>query len=321
MSRTPVLQFTQVAFGYKPQKEVLSDVTFSLAPEEVVAVLGRNGAGKTTLIQLAMGMLFPQRGTIRAFGLDPRRDPVEIKRRIGYVAEEQPYPLDLSVRRVVSIHRRLFPKWDKVLETELRDRFSLHYGGRKIRTLTKDQARQLALICAICHRPELLVLDEPAGGLDPAARREILTLAMHLLNREGTAILHASHSPSEVERLGGRALVLEDGRVVLNESFDDLREEHSLAVIPHRTGWTTEKIAGVPGCSYVRLVGGEWRAVFPGSPAQTRQRIVQALGITEVTCTRASLEELFFDLLGETGRATEPDEAVLSTTRRPAGVR
>jgi ABC-2 type transport system ATP-binding protein len=320
MSRTPVLQFTQVAYGFTPQREVLSDVTFSLAAEEVVAVLGSTGAGKTTLMQLAMGMLFPQRGTIRAFGFDPRHDPIEIKRRIGYVAEE-PFPPDMTVGQVVKIHRRLFPAWDKALETELRDRYSLHYGGRKIRFLTTDQARQLALICALCHRPQLLILDEPASGLDPAARREILTTSMDLLNREGTSILHASHYLSDVERLGGRALVLQNGKVALDESFDDLREEHCLAVIPQRAGRTTEKIAAVPGCLHVVLVNGKWRAVFRGSPAQTDLRLKQELGITNGICTRASLEELFADLLGEARSAVGADEAILPTAGRRAGVR
>jgi ABC-2 type transport system ATP-binding protein len=321
MSRTPVLQFTQVAFGYKPQREVLSDVTFSLAPEEVVALLGRNGAGKTTLIHLAMGMLFPQRGTIRAFGLDPRRDPVEARQRIGYVAEGQQFPPEMKVGELLDFHRRLFPTWDVTLESELRDRFSLANHRPKIRTLSKGQARQLALICAICHRPQLLILDEPASGLDPAARNEILATSMHLLNREGTAILHSSHHLSEVERLGGRALVLQDGRVVLDESFDDLREEHCLAIIEHRAGWTSERIAGVPGCRHVRLADGQWRAVFRGSPGQTRQRIEQELGLADVPCTRASLEELFIDLLGGERRSVNADEAIFPPTGRPAGVR
>lgn len=320
MSRTPVLEFTQVAYGYTPQREVLSDVTFSLAPEEVVALLGSTGAGKTTLIRLAMGMLFPQRGSIRAFGLDPRQDPLEVKRLIGYVAEE-PFPPDMTVGQVVDIHRQLFPAWDKVLEIELRDRYSLHYGGRKIRFLTKDQVRQLALICALCRRPQLLILDEPATGLDPAARRDVLATSMYLLNREGTAILHSSHYLSDVERLGGRALVLQNGRVALDESFDDLREEHCLAVIPQRAGRTREKIASVPGCLHVALVDWKWRAVFRGSPAQTDQRLKQELGITDGICTRASLEALFADLLGEARRTVGADEAILPTSGRTAGVR
>jgi ABC-2 type transport system ATP-binding protein len=320
MSRTPVLQFTQVAYGYTPHREVLTDVSFSLAPEEVVALLGGTGAGKTTLIQLAMGMLVPQRGSIRAFGLDPLRDPLEVKSRIGYVAEE-PFPPDITVGQVVNIHRRLFPVWDKKRETELRDRYSLHYGGRKIRFLKKDQVRQLALICAICHRPQLLILDEPAGGLDQATRREILTMSMDLLNREGTAILHSSHYLSDVERLGGRALVLRNGRVALDETFDDLREVHCLAVIPHRAGCTTEKIAAVPECLHVALADGQWRAVFRGSPVQTDRRLAEELGITDVICTRASIEELFIDLLGEARRSVGADEAILPTSGRTAGVR
>ena len=109
--------------------------------------------------------------------------------------------------------------------------------------------------------------------------------------------------------------------MALDESFDDLREEHCLAVIPQRAGRTTERIAAVPGCLHVSLVDGQWRAVFRGSPAEIDRRLKQQLGITEAICTRASLEEMFADLLGEARRSVSADEAILPTSGRTAGVR
>ena len=110
------------------------------------------------------------------------------------------------------------------LERQLLDRFGLA-SGSKIKQLSKGQARQVALLCAVCHRPELLILDEPAGGLDPAARREFLETSIQLLNREGTAILFSSHHMADVERIGGRVVLLDEGKVRLDQRSTRLRED------------------------------------------------------------------------------------------------
>src|SRR5258705_12536234 len=110
-----------------------------------------------------------------------------------------------SSAELIAFHRYLFPLWDSGLERQLLERFSLSTASR-IKSLSKGQARQVALLCAVCHRPELLLLDEPAGGLDPAARREFLETSLQLLNREGTAILFSSHHMTDVERISGRGL-------------------------------------------------------------------------------------------------------------------
>jgi ABC-2 type transport system ATP-binding protein len=178
-----------------------------MSPGEVVGIIGRNGAGKTTLIRIAMGMLFPNAGSVRVFGLSPTVDPVAVKKRIGYVAEEQVLPTGSSIAALIALHRYLFPAWDDELARELLDWFRLTVRA-KIGQLSKGEARQVALLCAVCHRPELLILDEPAGGLDPAARREFLETSIQLLNREGTAILFSSHYMNDVERLAGRVVLL-----------------------------------------------------------------------------------------------------------------
>jgi ABC-2 type transport system ATP-binding protein len=113
--------------------------------------------------------------------MDPRERPVELRRRVGYVAEDQILPPHMKVGEVLDLHRSLFPTWDAEMARRLADRFDLDPGER-IRTLSKGQARRVALLAAVAHRPELLLLDEPASGLDPAARREFLETSIHLLN-------------------------------------------------------------------------------------------------------------------------------------------
>jgi ABC-2 type transport system ATP-binding protein len=293
----PVLQFQNISRSFKKGVPVLNGVTFSLDEGEVVGLLGRNGAGKTTLIRIAMGMLFPHAGTVRVFGLSPTDEPVAVKKRIGYVAEDQVLPVGSSIAELIALHRYLFPRWDQVLERQLLDRFGLS-ATAKIGKLSKGQARQAALVCAVCHRPDLLILDEPAGGLDPAARREFLETSIQLLNREGTAILFSSHHMSDVERLGGRVVLLDEGKVRLDRQLDQIREEHCVAMIPRAAVPDSAAIENLPGCLRARPVFEDWHCVFQGTPDVVRLLLADQLGLPGVRCVSVPLEELFVELVG-----------------------
>jgi ABC-2 type transport system ATP-binding protein len=300
---TPVLDFRAIERSFKRNVPVLNGVTFALEAGEVAALLGRNGAGKTTLIRIAIGMLFPHAGSVRVFGESPTADPVGIKRRIGYVAEDQVLPAGSSIAELIALHRYLFPRWDGALERELLDRFALPPASR-IKHLSKGQARQAALLCAVCHRPDLLLLDEPAGGLDPAARREFLETSIQLLNREGTAILFSSHHMNDVERLGGRVILLDEGRVRLDEDLDRLREGVCVAMVPRASSPDATALERVPGCLRVRPVFDDWHAVFRGDPDAVQQSLKDALGVNGIRCARVPLEELFIEMVG--GNRGEP---------------
>lgn len=242
-----ILEFDSVVREYKRGIPVLDGVSFSLAEGEVVGLLGRNGAGKTTLIQIAMGLLYPQGGFVRVFGLSPTKDPVAVKKRIGYVAEDQVLPARSSIAELIAFHQYLFDRWDEELERQILERFGLARTS-KIGSLSKGQARAVALLCAVCHRPELLILDEPAAGLDPAARREFLEVAIRFLNREGATILFSSHYMNDVERIGGRVVMLDGGKVRIDSDLDRLREKYE------RT--TLEEL-------FVELVGGKQGRELP----------------------------------------------------------
>lgn len=107
---TSVLEFNNISRSYRKGVPVLDGVTFSVAPGEVVGLLGRNGAGKTTLIRIAMGMLFPHGGSVRVFGLSPTDEPVAVKKRVGYVAEDQVLPARLTIAELIDFHRYLFAR-------------------------------------------------------------------------------------------------------------------------------------------------------------------------------------------------------------------
>jgi ABC-2 type transport system ATP-binding protein len=292
-----VVEFANIHRSFKRGVDVLAGVDFSLVPGEVVGLLGRNGAGKTTLMRTAMGMLEPQKGSVKIFGLDPRKSPMEVKRRIGFVSEDQILPEFLKVEDVIKLHRGLFPTWDSDLERELSERFRIN-PGEKIKSLSKGQARQVALLCAVAHKPELLLLDEPAGGLDPMARREFLETSIRLLNETGTTILFSSHYMTDVERLADRIVMIHDGAVLIDNQLDELREGFSLALIPQEHKAKREDVLALEGCIAVRDRSDSLHAVFQLDPGESCAAIEKALGIADARCRAVALEEMFIEIVG-----------------------
>jgi ABC-2 type transport system ATP-binding protein len=292
-----VLEFNDVHRAYQRGSEVLRGISFSLEAGAVVGLLGKNGAGKTTLIRVAIGMIEAQTGIVKVLGLDPRKDALEVKRRIGYVSEDQVLPEFLSVGEVFRLHRGLFPTWDEGLERRLRERFALSPKS-KIKSLSKGQARQVALLCAVAHRPELLLLDEPAGGLDPSARREFLETSIQLLNEAGTTILFSSHHMTDVERMAGRIVMIHEGKLLLDNTLDDLREKYTLVLVPHGPDDRHMHLKGAAGCLSVRDQGEALHAIFSLEPERCRSVMERDLGIPNAYCTPIALEDMFIELVG-----------------------
>jgi ABC-2 type transport system ATP-binding protein len=292
-----VVQFENVHRAFTRGHDVLEGVSLSIGAGEVVGLLGKNGAGKTTLLNIAMGMIEAQQGSTRIFGLDPRRDAVEIKRRVGYVSEEQVLPGFLTVERTIDFHRSLFPSWDDSMAAEMLDRFGLAPSA-KIRTLSKGQARQVALICAVAHKPELLILDEPAGGLDPAARREFLETSIRLLNVAGSTILFSSHHMTDVERVAERVVMIHEGRILLDSELDRLRERYCVALVPYGPNITRDRLLGLESCIGVREREEALHAVFSLDPAACQAFLERDLRASGSRCTTAPLEEMFIELAG-----------------------
>ena len=295
-----ILELKGVHRSYVQGKPVLDGLDLDVAEGEVIGLLGQNGAGKTTLLRVALGLLEAQRGEVRVLGLDPRRQPVEVKRQVGYVSEDQVLPPFLRVDEVLDLHRRLFPTWDDDLARTLSSRFKMD-GRARIRQLSKGQARQVALLCAAAHRPRLLLLDEPAGGLDPATRREFLETAIGLLGEGGSTIVFSSHHMADVERMASRLVMLHEGQKWIDSSLDDMREGYCLALVPRGAGKTPRDLLAQPGCLSAREREDAVRAVFELDPDACRAQLERAFAVEGIHCAHLPLEEMFIELVG--GRA------------------
>jgi ABC-2 type transport system ATP-binding protein len=291
------LRFDEVRRAYTEGVNVLDGVSFEVEQGQVVGLLGKNGAGKTTLIRMAMGMIEPQAGSVQVLGMDPRARAVEVKRSVGYVPEDRILPPFLTVESVLALYRRLYPSWDAELARELTERFELPRGAR-IKTLSKGQARRVALLCAVAHRPRLLLLDEPASGLDPAGRREFLETSIRLLNETHTSILFSSHYMTDIERLADKIVMIHDGRVLIDNPLEELQEGFSLALLPRSNGLSRDRILELAHCVGVRERPGGFHAILRLAPFEARVEVEQDLGVTGARCQPIALEDMFVELAG-----------------------
>jgi len=192
------------------------------------------------------------------------------------------------------MHRGLFPSWDEEFERSLLQRFGVA-GNRRIADLSKGESRLVALLCAVAHRPELLILDEPGGGIDAAMRREFLEMAVALLAHEGSTIVFSSHHVSDVERLADRIVVVDAGKMALDGAMDELKENHCVLSVDGDAA-VGARLEDMPGCLRVRRVGGEIRAVFAAPSNAVEAQLAQTL--PGALCRAVPLEELFIELVG-----------------------
>jgi ABC-2 type transport system ATP-binding protein len=199
----------------------LDGVSFDVEAGEVVALLGPNGAGKTTLIEMLEGFLDPSSGAISVLGIDPRRGDRAWRARIGVVLQSTSIDPRLSAREALGVFAAPFPAPRPIGEVlELIDLEA--EADTRIGQLSGGQQRRVDLGLGIVGRPELLFLDEPTTGLDPAARRRTWA-AIEQLSADGTTVLLSTHYMEEVQQLANRLLVLNRGRLVADATPGELR--------------------------------------------------------------------------------------------------
>jgi ABC-2 type transport system ATP-binding protein len=190
-------------------------LSLRVAEGEIYAFLGLNGAGKTTTIRMLLGMIKPTRGSATVLGKRVRmgsRDPWEL---VGYLVEmPHAYP-ELTVYENLEIARRLHPGTPPKAVSQVIERLGLApYAERRTGTLSQGNAQRLGLAKALLHNPKLIILDEPANGLDPAGIVEIRALLLELTSREGVTVFMSSHILAEVSRLAKRIGIIHEGRLL-----------------------------------------------------------------------------------------------------------
>lgn len=230
----------------------LDDVSFDVNKGEIVGLLGPNGAGKSTAMKILTTYLYPTRGTAEVAGLDVLSDPLNVRRKIGYLPEVLPLYLDMEVRtylHFVARARGLSGSQLKQRTEEVIDKCGLRPMFRKIvRELSKGYRQRTALAQALIHNPEVIILDEPTSGLDPHQILEIRHL-IDALAKDKTVIL-STHILQEVEATADRIVIINQGRIVGNGTVAELR-----AQVKKQERFAVG-VAGAPAEEVERLLSG-----------------------------------------------------------------
>ncbi len=219
----PAIEFFDVSKAFRKQ-QVLRDTTFRVERGRTFAFLGRNAAGKTTAISIMMGLLKQDAGKVRVLGLDPATEHVEVRRSVGYLAEDQTIYGWMRCDEILRFMAPFYPSWDHQLALKYAEDFDVPLAT-KIKHLSKGQNVRLGLVLALAHRPELVILDDPALGLDPIMRKQFNRDLITHLQGEGRTVFYSSHLLYEVEPVADEIAILDAGRIIRQADTEKLRRD------------------------------------------------------------------------------------------------
>ena len=257
-------------------------------------LLGPNGAGKSTTIKILMGLLTPTSGDATVLGRSTHAESEEIRRYVGYVPEHHyMYPW-MSVAEIIWFTRSFFPSWDTLLCDQLLRQYELD-PSKKVKDLSHGMKTKLALILALSHVPELLLLDEPTTGLDPIIREEFLDGLKHLLQRQSCTVLLSSHIMSDVEKVADTIGIINQGRLLICANRKDLISGTKRLRIRIPKGESS--IAVPEGTIFDDIVDGFRYLTVRDFSTDSVQRLKQQIGVEDIEVFDLSLEEIFKDFI------------------------
>jgi len=218
---TSVIEVTGLTKRYRDTLAV-DDVSFSIEEDTIYGLLGRNGAGKTTIMSILTAQNFATRGKVRIFGEDPYEN-ARVLQRMCFVRESQKYPEDATPKHAIDTARLFFPRWDQALADRLIADFQLPVKTR-IKKLSRGQLSAVGVIIGLASRAEITFFDEPYLGLDAVARQIFYDRLLEDYAEHPRTVILSSHLIDEVSNLIERVLVIDRGRIIMDETTDAVRD-------------------------------------------------------------------------------------------------
>lgn len=285
----PVIRLDQVTKRFRGEL-ALDNVSLEVPPGVVFALLGENGAGKTTAIRILLGLLEADAGQAEVLGLPSDRQGLEIRRRVGYVAERPTLYDWMTVAETGWFAAGFYPDGFLTRYQQLVRQFELP-GHRKLKTLSKGMRAKVALALAMAHDPDLLILDEPTSGLDTLVRRQFLE-SMVDRAAAGKTVFLSSHQIGEVERVADIVAILHDGKLVLVEPLDVLKSQIcELTITLQGDSLDLPPIAGQLLSQHRRA--RQWQLLVRGLADDQLAALENHPAIQTVEARTPSLEEIF----------------------------
>lgn len=229
----------------------LDRVSFSVPKGAVVGFIGENGAGKSTTIKAVLGLLKKDGGEIAVLGEDPYKMKPQTKEKIGVVFDSMPFPPSLTAAQLDKVLKGIYKSWDSKIFYSYLNRFGLPTAN-KLSSYSKGMEMRLSIAAALSHSPELLVLDEPTGGLDPVMRSEILDILLEFMQDENHSVLMSTHITSDLEHIADYICFIHNGRIVFFEERNEMLEKYRILKC------TDEQLASVDKTDIVGLRKGRF---------------------------------------------------------------
>ncbi|MCL4691119.1 MAG: ABC transporter ATP-binding protein [Candidatus Hydrogenedentes bacterium] len=278
----------------------VSGLTMSVQEGEVFGLLGPNGAGKSTTLYALCGLIPPTSGTISLFGKDLRRNFLDVSARIGVMVERPSFYNHLSAKRNLQLLARLSRK--EVTVDRALDRVGLlHLGGRKVGAMSHGMRQRLGLAQALLTEPDLLILDEPTGGMDVESTQEILKLLRFLADEAKVTIIFSSHMLHEVETLCDRIAIMNQGRLLACEETDRLisYDTSQADVLIDAPEAAAKRLKEQPWVQSVSVLPGRVRVVLNGGSVHQLTTFLIGAGyrISGVLPKRRTLQDYFVKVL------------------------
>ncbi|MCP4663823.1 MAG: ABC transporter ATP-binding protein [bacterium] len=272
----------------------VNDLSLQIPTGTVFGFIGPNGAGKTTTIRILMGLLRKSVGQAHVLGLDVDERPAAMRQRVGYVPEIHSIYRWMRVREVIGFCRSLYDTWNDQLCAELLQLFELD-ADKKVKHLSKGMVAKLALLVAVAHEPELLILDEPTAGLDPIVREEFLDGVLRTFCKRSQTVLFSSHTLGDVQRLADLVGILYEGRLLVSCPTEELLTgTKRVRVVLGNGGSPGEPPAGT---IWQRFQHREWLLTVRGFSPDTVEYLRNRFPVENIDVIDLGLEDVFKDFV------------------------
>ncbi len=279
-------------------------ISFALDKGEIVGFLGPNGAGKSTTMKMITGYLPPTEGTASVSGFDIQQQPMEVRRRVGYLPEANPLYFDMYVREYLEftagIHRISSP--GKRIEEMIALTGLTREAHKRIGALSKGYKQRVGLAQAMLHDPEVLILDEPTSGLDPNQIVEIRDLITRI-GKEKTVLL-STHIMQEVQAMCTRVIIISNGTIVADDAIEHLQQTNmaqGALIVSFENDIDVHKLKSLKNISKTELLGNNRWKLFTSKPDALRKEVMkwaleQDVSISSMQSESQSLEDIFRSL-------------------------
>lgn len=302
---TYAIETTHLTKTYGKRRGI-EDINLQIQAGEIFGFLGPNGAGKSTTLRTLTGFMKPTSGSCAILGIDPHQQPVEAMAKIGNLPTEFAFGDRMTGRQLIQLFARLRGIDDVAYADVLAKQIDADLD-RPMRRLSRGNKQKIGIVQAMFHRPPVVILDEPTGGLDPLVQ----DIFLHLLDegrKNGQTILFSSHVLSEIERVADRVGIIRDGRLAAVEDPHDLTERAIRHVhIRFRDDVPTDLVStlkSMPNVSNLNVDAGSLRLTLNDDAPAFLQVIADA-PIASIDIERPTLEEIFLTFYGANGKEVE----------------